>query len=264
MLKPLFQRGTNGTWTPDPIVRGPFKGMQGGAAAALMSHELELTGASDRWGFLASFTTHFLQAVPIADLTVHATLVRRGRRVNIADARLVCGDVVCAVARATFISEMFDERTPTPLQQSHDPTNMPSQDRGPRHHDHSWLMDAMDVRASSDGVTWFRLLHPFCDRAIGPMTAVVPIADWAHGLAPPLGTEQSRLAAIPNIDVVVHLHRAASSDWIGLRAASAWSKHGIGTGWAELLDVRGLIGRVAMSIAVAMRPAEPDQRPARS
>jgi len=253
-MEPLFQRSPSGTWLPDPIVRGPFQGMQGGAAAALMSHELELTAASNRWGFLASFTTHFLQAVPLAELTVHLTPVRQGRRVNIVDAQLSSDEAVYAIARATFIAELFDERTPIPPPQFQDPSSMPLHDQGARHHEHAWLMDAMDVRASGDGVIWFRLERSYCDGVIGPMTAVVPIADWAHGLGPPLGAERPRLAAIPNIDLAVHLHRAAASEWIGLRAASAWSKEGIGAGWAELLDGKGLVGTVAMSIAVAMHP----------
>jgi hypothetical protein len=248
--KPLFVRAKDGTFAPDPIVRGPFDGMQGGTAAALMCSQIEAAAAMEGWGFVASITTHFLRPVPVEPLAVVVEPLRRGKRVNIVDAHLSSAKGPCALARATLIGHLFNEATPMPPPEPRDPTQLPSRNRAAPH-GQPWLMDAMEARGGEDGTAWFRLLRPVVSDA-GPMSTVLPAADWAHGVAPPLGATQPRLAAIPNPDVAVHLFRAPAGAWIALEAASAWSKEGIGVGWAALSDSQGLIGRVAMSVAVSL------------
>ena len=249
-MAPLFQRSATGAWIPDPIVRGPFEGMQGGAVAALMCAQVEAAAATESWGFVSAVTAHFLKPVPLEPLTVVIEPLRRGKRVNVVDAQLSSAKGLCAVARATLIAEAHDDRTPVPTPQHLDPQILPLRQRAAPHGG-PWMMDAMQVRGGDDGIAWFRLQRPIVDGA-GAMSAVLPAADWAHGIRPPLGAETRGLAAIPNPDVTVHLFRAARSDWIGVDSASAWSKQGIGVGWADLHDVDGLIGRVAMSVAVSM------------
>ncbi len=250
MTEPLFTRNANGSWSPDPIVRGPFEGMQGGTAAALMCAEIETVAAAEGWGFVAAFTAHFLRPVPVEALTIGIEPLRRGKRVNIIDAHLATPKGLCAVARATVIAPVFNEGTPVPPAAPQDPTALPLRSRKAPH-GKPWLMDAMQVRGIEDGTSWFRLLRPIAAHR-GPMSAVLPAADWAHGIAPPQGADRPRLAAIPNPEVTVHLFRAPIGGWIGLDASSAWSKEGVGAGWAALHDVQGLIGRVAMSVAVTM------------
>jgi hypothetical protein len=247
----LFEKNAEGAWLPNPIVRGPFDGMQGGAAAALMCAQIEAIAASETWGFVSAVTTHFLRPVPLEPLTVLVGPLRRGKRVGIVDAQLSSSKGLCAVARATLIAELFDEATPVPPRRPFDPLTLP---RRPRAAPHGglWMMDAMEVHSANDGIAWFRLQQPIVDGA-GTMSAVLPAADWAHGIWPPLGAETRGMAAIPNPDLTVHLFRAPEGEWIGVDAASAWSKQGIGVGWAAVHDAQGLIGRVAMSVAVAMR-----------
>ena len=247
----LFQKNAAGAWLSDPIVRGPFDGMQGGAAAALMCAQIEAVAASESWGFVSAVTTHFLRPVPIEPLTVVIEPLRRGKRVSIVDAQLSSSRGLCAVARATLIAESSDEATPVPPRQPFDPLTLPLRPRAAPHGG-PWMMDAMEVRGADNGIAWFRLHQPIVDGA-GAMSTVLPAADWAHGIWPPLGAETRGLAAIPNPDVTVHLLRAAEGEWIGVDAASAWSKQGVGVGWAALYDAQGLIGRVAMSVAVSMR-----------
>jgi hypothetical protein len=247
---PLFARNTDGSFTPDPVVRGPFEGMQGGTAAALMCTEIEAAAGREGWGAVASITTHFLRPVPLEPLNIAVEPLRRGKRVSVVDAELSTSKGLYAVARATLIGEMLNAATPVPPPDRVDPTQFPARMRRAPH-GQPWLMDAMESRVGDSGTAWFRLLRPVAANG-GRMSRVLPAADWAHGIWPPLGTDQPRLAAIPNPDVTVHLFRAAVGDWIGVDAASAWSKDGIGTGWAALRDTGGLIGRVAMSVAVAM------------
>jgi hypothetical protein len=250
MPEALFTKAADGSWLPDPFTRGPFEGMQGGAAAALMCAEIERAAAQEAWGLVAAFTAHFLRPVPLERLSVAIEPLRRGKRVNIIDAQLSSPKGVCAIARATLIGEAFVDATPTPPPDAGDPSILPLRTRA-AHHGGPWLMDAMEVRGLERGMSWFRLKRPVAGDS-GRMTAVLPAADWAHGIWPPMGADRSGLAMIPNPEVSVHLFRAPVGEWIGVDAASAWSKQGIGAGWAALRDVEGLIGRVAMSVAVSM------------
>lgn len=245
----LFSPTDTGTWCPDPITRGPFDGMQGGVAAGLMCAEVEAFARQGGLGFVSAFTAHFFKPTPIADLAVATAMLRQGRRVSVVDATLSGPSGLCAVARATLIQPISDDRLPIPPDRPRDPTTLSQVDRAAPHGG-PWFMDAMEVRAG-EGESWFRQRQPLRPDQ-GPMTAVLPAADWTHGLRPPLGATTRPPAAIPNPDLTVHLFRPPVGDWIGLEAASAWSHTSIGAGWSPLYDVRGPIGQVAMSVAISL------------
>lgn len=249
MTQPIFTREPSGAWSPDPVARGPFEGMQGGAAAALMCSQVEAEG----WGFVSSFTTHFLKPVPLENLTVTVEPLRRGKRVSVVDAFLSSSKGLCAAGRATLIAGAFNAATPIPPPLRSDPEALPLRLRDAPHGG-AWMMDAMEVRGASVGMVWFRPLRPVLERG-GAMTSVLPASDWAHGIWPPLGADHPRLAAIPNPDLTVHLFRPPEGAWLGVDAASAWSKDGVGMGWGALYDVQGRIGQIAMSVAVTMLAA---------
>ncbi len=247
---PVFAPVSQSRWRPHPIARGPFDGMQGGAAAALMCAGVEALAAAEGLGFAASFTAHFLKPVALDELIVDCAPLRVGRRVSVVDARLSTSDGICAVARATLVAGVFDEAIPEPPPARVDPTTFDPIVRAAPHGG-LWFMDAMEVRADGEGRHWFRLKRPIVGGQ-GPMTMTLPAADWAHGLGPPLGAVAKPLAAIPNPDLSVHLIRPPVGDWIGLSPASGWSKAGVGAGWAALFDTEGRIGQVAMSVAVTL------------
>jgi hypothetical protein len=249
---PVFSSLSSGTWLPDPIVRGPFDGMQGGAAAALMCSQVEALAQAESLGFVSAFTAHFLRAVPLEELMVRIEPLRQGRRVSIIDTQLSTGSgKVCAVGRATLIAITPNAILPIPMSQKFEPDSFPLQSRAAPHGE-PWLMDAMETRIDRNGMAWFRLKRQIANGQ-GAMTGVLPAADWAHGILPPMGADQWPAASIPNPDVTVHLFRAPCSAWIGLAPASAWSRTGVGVGWAALYGEEGIIGQVAMSIAVTPR-----------
>lgn len=245
LAKPLFTRLPDERWDPDPSARGPFIGMQGGAAAALMCASVEAMAE----GSVASVTTHFLRPVPMAPLEVGIRLLRGGRRVSVIDAELFSDEGLVAVQRATAIRPIETVDLPAPRAQRTEPDGFAtSVRRAP--HGLPWLMDAFDVRKGPDGIFWFRQLRPVAG-ACGSMASVLPAADWAHGLCPPLGASEHPAMAIPNPDLSVHLFRPPVGDWIGVQAVTAWSRYSIGAGWGALHDAEGLLGRVAMSVAVS-------------
>jgi hypothetical protein len=246
----IFTQGIGGAWLPDPIAQGPFEGMQGGAAAALMCAAIEAQATPEQSCLVASVTTHFLTAVPLAPLKVGVELLKRGRRVSVVDARLTLDGKLLAVQRATLISAKPQPALPIPPARQQHPERFEPRSRAAVH-GRPWMMDAMDARSGDDGIAWFRLKRPIVEPQ-GAMAAILPAADWAHGIAPPLGADIRPPVAIPNPDLTVHLFRRPLGAWIGLEHASAWSCDGVGAGWGALYDVEGLIGRVAMSVAVTL------------
>ncbi len=199
-------------------------------------------------GFVASATTHFLRPAPMAPLSVTVRPLRLGQRVSVVDAEVASEDGVVAVQRATLIAARPTNGLPLPPPLAVQPEIWPKRTRAAPHGG-AWLMDTLEVRHADDGVIWFKTLTPLFDSSCD-LARVLVAADWAHGLVPPLGCEERPEAAIPNTDLSVHLVRAPVGEWIGVDATMAWSTDAIGAGWAMLRDTQGLMGRVAMSIAV--------------
>ena len=76
-------------------------------------------------------------------------------------------------------------------------------------------------------------------------------ADWTHGISRPL----QDVVADPNPNLTVQLFRPPSGDWVGVRAQTRWRPAtGCGVGSGTLLDVRGEIGRVSMSVVLVPFP----------
>lgn len=245
-MPPVFDLNVDGAWSPTALARGPFEGVQGGAAAALLAVSIQDQCAD----FIASVTTHFLRPVPLSLLRVAVRPLRIGRRVSVIDAELSTADGLVAVQRATAIAARPQESLPTPPRLPVDPETLPARYlTAPR--PGPWFLDSMDVRVAPDGVAWFRQQTPLF-RQMTPLCRVLAAADWAHGLTPPMGCDARPQVGIPNPDLTVHLFRSPRGDWIGVEAACAWSSDAVGIGWGALYDVEGLIGRVAMSVAVTL------------
>jgi hypothetical protein len=230
------------------MTRGPYGGIHGGASAALLCAQVEALAISEGLGFAASVTTHFLGPIPLANLSVTTSVLRRGRRVSIVDAQLAAEGAVVALQRVTLIADL-ELDLPTPPEHRVDPNAYelrawPPSQGGLR------MMDAMEARQGRESMVWFRLRSALVEGS-APTAQVLPAADWAHGLGAPLGARTRPPVAIPNVDLTLHLFQRPRGDWIGVDHATAWSAGGIGAGWAGLHDDCGLIGRVAMSVAVS-------------
>ena len=99
-------------------------------------------------------------------------------------------------------------------------------------------------------VAWFHLNHPIIDGA-GPLSSVLGPADWTHGITRPF----QNVVADPNPNLTVQLFRQPLGEWVGIRAQTRWQPAtGVGIGSGTLLDVRGEIGRVSMSVVLVPFP----------
>jgi hypothetical protein len=239
-------------WQPSALAAGPFAGLQGGAVASLLTAEVEATSAERKWGTAVSVTAWFLRPTPMANLRTQLSVVTEGGRVSVIDNTLwpIDEEQPCATVRVTLSRERavelpgFADQACDPV----DPTRFPVRTRKAAH-GRPWFMDAMEARAGDD-VAWFRLHYPIIAGA-GPLSSVLGPADWTHGIARPL----QDVVADPNPNLTVQLFRPPSGEWVGVRAQTRWRPAtGCGVGSGTLLDTRGEIGRVSMSVVLVPFP----------
>jgi len=240
-------------WQPSALAAGPFAGLQGGAVASLLTAEVEALAPERKWGSAVSVTAWFLRPTPMANLRTQLAVVTEGGRVSVIDNTLWPDgeDQPCATVRVTLSRQRavevpgFADAEVEPI----DPRRFPVRTR-PAAHGRPWFMDAMEARAGDD-VAWFRLNHPIIDDAAGPLSSVLGPADWTHGIARPF----QDVVADPNPNLTVQLFRQPIGEWVGIRAQTRWQPAtGCGVGSGTLLDLRGEIGRVSMSVVLVPFP----------
>ncbi len=188
----------------------------------------------------------------MASLRTQLAVLTEGGRVSVVDNTLWPDDEEqpCATVRVTLSRERavgLPESVDT-LGDALDPTRFPL--RTPRAgHGGPWFMDAMEARVGDD-VAWFRLNHRVIDGA-GPLACVLGPADWTHGITRPF----QNVVADPNPNLTVQLFRQPFGEWVGIRAQTRWqAATGVGIGSGTLLDLRGEIGRVSMSVVLVPFP----------
>jgi hypothetical protein len=239
-------------WRPSALAAGPFTGLQGGAVASLLTAEVEALATSRKWGTAVSATAWFLRPTPMTDLRTQLAVLTEGGRVSVIDNTLWPDDDAqpCATVRVTLSRERAVEVPGFAEGEGDitDPTRFPRRSAQAAH-GRPWFMDAMEARAGDD-VAWFRLNHRIIDGA-GPLACVLGPADWTHGISRPF----QNVVADPNPNLTVQLFRQPVGDWIGIRPQTRWQPAaGVGIGSGTLLDLRGEIGRVSMSVVLVPFP----------
>lgn len=243
-------------WTPSALAAGPFAGLQGGAVASLLTAEIEAQAGTRQWGTAIAASAWFLRPTPMTDLRTRLSVVSEGGRVSVIDNTLwpADEDQPCATVRVALSRERGVEIPDfaKPVGTSIDPTGFPVRTRRAAH-GKPWFMDAMEAR-EGDGTAWFRIGHAMIDGAgLLPLTSVLGPADWTHGIARPV----ENVVADPNPNLTVKLFRPPSGPWVGVRAETRWRPEaGLGAGSGVLLDVRGEIGRVSMSVILVPFPSK--------
>lgn len=246
----VFQstRHTAGPWTAEAQHLGP--------PSALLVRALEQVPA-DRDTQLARVTIEILGPVPIAELTVRATLVRPGRSVELLNAEMSANGRVVATASTWRITTTDStpveagQADPLPGWDGIEPTGRPD-GWGPGY------IDVMEWRPLHGGLhvpgpatAWVRQRIPLVDgeKPTG-LQRLFTVADSGNGLSNRLNPSQWWFI---NTDLTVHIQREPVGEWIGLDANTAIGPTGIGTASSVLHDAEGQVATGAQALMVRPR-----------
>ncbi|CAN5769768.1 thioesterase family protein [soil metagenome] len=254
---------------PTELSRGPWSphALRGGPVAALVAHAAEkalaATDAPARTPM--RLTLDLERPVPLAPLRVRTEIVRRGRKVQVAEVALYDDDGK-RLARATVLAIRRAELDlpadrPAPVDTA--PPGLEAAKEVPM-----WEPMGATVAFHSDAVEhrfvggggmlqpgpatdWIRLRVPVVpDRSPSAFQRLVAAADFANGVSGALPVDAWTFI---NPDLTVTVHRLPAGEWVCLDAATRLDPSGGGTAEADLFDERGRIGRCVQTLLVEPR-----------
>jgi Thioesterase-like superfamily len=248
-----------GPWTPDAL--------HGGPVAALLARAVESI-PTDEPMHVTRLTVELLRPVPLAPLSVSASVVRPGRKVQLVDARISSGDREVAWARALRIRLQppdpdapdvgdagavpgVDAGAPPGPETGYDS----SPPIGPYRAFHNAGAELQYVAGQFDArgpaTVWVRLAVPVVpDEEPTPLQRAVAAADFGNGVSSELDFAHY---VFVNPDLTVYLHRPAMGEWVCLDASTRLGIPGVAVAESALWDVRGPIGRSLQSLVVEQR-----------
>ncbi len=246
-----------GAFAPTGHARGPWDpGQQhGGAPSALVARAIEALAPEMA---LTRLTLDFQGVVPVAPLTVGAELVRKGRRLQQAEATVTAGGRDVVRARASLYRRTELDGLPpsglTPLAGPPDAGEPLRYDDGGGD---AFGLTAMDIRfvqgswREGPSQTWFHLRIPLVagEEPTGVQRAAAA-ADFPNGVSAILDWAEWLFI---NTDLTVTLFRPPRGVWIGLDAQTVLDASGAGMATAVLHDLDGPIGRSQQTLLVERR-----------
>ena len=254
-----YQPLENGRFSSSSATSGPWSpsAQHGGPPAALLGRALENL-AEDVPRVIGRFTMDLLGPVPVADLTVTASVLRPGRTVSLRQAELSDGSgrvVARAQGWAFPEGEWPDGSGPGGFGEP--PDHGPSDGR----HEElpvTWLrgyLDAVEWRWIEGAVTrpgpavvWMRPLLPLVPgEEMSPLQRLLTCVDSASGASAALDPAEWNFL---NTDLTVHVVRPPVGEWVCLRAETTLSTGAVGLAASEVYDELGLVARSAQALLV--------------
>ena len=263
-------------YVPTELTRGPWdaSSQHAGPPAALIGREIaRLDGGDQRE--VGRVTYEILRPVPIAPLTVKATVIRPGHAVELVEASLADdgGEVIRARAWRLRRGEVeipaglsSDDgpgilgTSPSTLRPGFAPPGPDEAEPGrfPDTGQDVGYHTAMEYRFARGGfaepgpaVAWMRMRVPLVEgEEPTPLERVLVAADSGNGVSATL--DWNRFLFI-NVDLTVHLHRPMAGEWVCLDAITIPERSGIGIADTALYDERGPIGRADQTLLVDAR-----------
>jgi hypothetical protein len=249
---------------PTDYTRGPWDrhAQHGGPPAALLAECLDRVEAPQPMQ-VARLTVELLRPVPIEPLRVETSVLRPGRKVQLAAATLWAAGV--EVARATALRiRVADVAMPSDLPPAPPPP-------GPREgvasqppwndaiHYTSFHRDGVEhrfVRGTfadpGPATDWIRLrVSLLAERPISPLARVVAAADFGNGVSWALSRNDGYLFINP--DLTLYLHRLPAGEWVCLESATYPEPSGIGVAESRLWDEQGPLGRGLQTLLLEKR-----------
>ena len=252
-----FYHRDGDAFVPTELTRGPWDpaAQHAGPPSALLGRAVE---ASDR--LIGRISIEILRPIPLAPLTVTRELVRPGRAVELAEARLrEAGGERREIARATAWRLRRQDGAPTlgldppPPGPEHGravPFFPTGQDVG-----YHRAMDYAFVEGGfvdpGPAVVWMRMRQPLVEgEEPSPLVRVLTAADSGNGVSAAL--DYRRFVFI-NTDLTVQLVREPEGEWVCLDAVTRVGPDGVGLADSALSDAQGLIGRATQTLLVRPR-----------
>jgi len=254
----------DGRFMPTELARGPWSPdhQHGGAPTGLLTRAVELV-ATEQPMRIARITCEFLGALPLAEMTVSARVVRPGRRVQWVEAEIeVDGRVAMRAVALTMrvqdggSPEVHIEPPPSPGPDDGLPDAFSELDVGPM-----FAGGAVDIRlagekrswvAQGPGRAWFRLKVPLvAGEQPSQQQRAVSAADFGNGIGASLDWGEWLFV---NSDLTVNLLREPRGDWVSLDSTMRVAGDGTAQTETRLADAEGGIGTAAQSLFVAPSP----------
>ena len=244
----------DGVFRSTPHTVGPWAAtdQHGGPPAALLVRALERVLPVDGW--LARISVDLLSAIPVADLTVSASVVRPGRSVQLAVATLAAGgrDVARATGwwhRLGDTAAVASFAAPPPLPDQADPVD----DRWPGGYLRAmeWRRVKGDFAEPGPAVIWSRMRIPLVEgEQPSSIQRLMASADSGNGVGSALSLEDWIYV---NTELTVHLLRPPEGEMFCLDSAAAIGPTGGGYAITTLSDTAGEVGRGAQALLVRAR-----------
>ena len=244
----------DGVFRSTPHTVGPWAAtdQHGGPPAALLVRALERVLPVDGW--LARISVDLLSAIPVADLSVAASVIRPGRSVQLAVATLAAGgrDVARATGwwhRLGDTAAVASTAAPPPLPDQADPVD----DRWPGGYLQAmeWRRVKGDFAEPGPAVIWSRMRIPLVEGEQPSSTQrLMASADSGNGVGSALSLEDWIYV---NTELTVHLLRPPEGELFCLDSAAAIGPTGGGYAITTLSDTAGEVGRGAQALLVRAR-----------
>jgi Acyl-CoA thioesterase C-terminal domain/Acyl-CoA thioesterase N-terminal domain len=250
----FYSVGDGGRLVPSELTRGPWDpdAQHAGPPAAVLARTLER--CEPREGMrIGRLTVEILGPVPLAPLTVEASVVRPGRSVELLAASLSGpdGEVMRASAWRVAAGEVHVESDPPPPgpEQGRDRDFFPTGQELGYH-------TAMEYRFVHGGfldpgpaLVWMRMRGRLVEgEPPSPLERLMVVADVGNGVSAVLDWREYLFI---NTELTVHLLRPPEGDWVGVDAVT--HVDGVGLAESTLWDERGRLGRGAQTLLVRRR-----------
>lgn len=269
MADALFTSLGADQFTPTGYSRGPWSpdALHGGPVAALVARQAEklLATTFDGAYLPTRFTLDLERPVPLAPLSVTATLVRPGRKVQVAEVtvsdeqgrRLACATVLAIRKHPLTLPDDLvvpDDSVPpsaSSLRLDGDGWKFPTADLAYHQDATTHALARGSVTEPGPVTDWIELVVPVVEGdEPSPLQRVVAAADFLNGVSWTLpGTEWMFI----NPDLTVTLHRLPAGTRIAVDAVTRIDPDGTGTAEADLYDAQGRLGRAVQTLLVERR-----------
>jgi Thioesterase-like superfamily len=256
-VQPFYVADGPGRFLSTPSTAGPWgpQSQHGGPPAALLCRAIESLDRDGPARVVGRFTMELLGPIPVAPLTVEASVVRPGRTVEMCEATAydAARDRACARATAWLFPAAADgPGVPEPLPHT-------AADGTPKAPPANWspgYLDAVEwqwiVGAVTDpgpGTVWTR---PRVDLVEGqptsPVQRLLTCVDSASGVSAALDPTAWTFL---NTELTVHVLREPVGEWVCMEAETTLSSGSVGVAVSKVYDERGLVARSAQALLVA-------------